>query len=353
VSDLYQETAEPPDTSARDPGADHITREQPDTARPEPGYRHESPGESRGDDGYQETDAEVRARIASQDELPTPEQSRVATWGDNPQYYYDDADLTAEYDGDASVFQSWEDDLPTPEESHAATWGDRPQYYDEAYLASEYDGDLGSLTTRYAGHEAGPEEKGMAGSDSGLPPDERTDTESGQVNDAEHPQEGSSELSSPEAIQIRALEAERDQARQEKADLKAENARKAALIDRQTTLIEQLLARDDAHQGSGEASAPDRTSEEPTAWRDQDLKSPTIEGRKGTEQGADAADAEQPLWRRTASAENVGAVGTVLSAAGLFLPGASGLAFGLGAAAIGGFSLVQAKLEKKHGKGKA
>jgi hypothetical protein len=92
----------------------------------------------------------VQERIASQDELPTPEESRAATWGDNPQYY-DETDLATEYDGDASTYHSWEDDLPTPEESRAATWGDNPQYYDETDLATEYDGDLDALTASEPG----------------------------------------------------------------------------------------------------------------------------------------------------------------------------------------------------------
>jgi hypothetical protein len=83
------------------------------------------------------------------------------------------------------------------------------------------------------------------------------------------------------------------------------------------------------------------------------LKSPTIADRKATGRWKDAGDAEQPRWRRAAASENVGAVGAALGAAGVFMPGMSGLAFGLGAAAIGGVSLIQAKFEKKHGEGKA
>jgi hypothetical protein len=144
------------------------------------------------------------------------------------------------------------------------------------------------------------------------------------------------------------LEAERDLALRENADLKTENAGKAALIDRQTAIIGQLLDRIGAHE-SGETSTPDR-SEEPSGSRDQDA---SVDERDETDQDIDATEAEQPRWRRAASSENVGAVGAVLGAGGLFTPGTAGLAFGLGAAAIGGVSLVQAKFEKMHRKGKA
>jgi len=338
VSDLYQETTEPPDAT----------------------------GESPGDDGYQETDAEVQARIASQDELPTPEESRAATWGDNPQYY-DDADLAAEYDGDAGAFQSWEDDLPTPEESRAATWGNNPQYYDEAELATEYDGDLSALTAGSAGNEAGQEGTGKAApgsglaSDAGAIADVRTDTEPGLADDAERPQEDSGEPSSAEARQISALEAERDQARQENADLKAENAdlkaenadvkaqnaTQAALIDRQTALIQQLLAHTGRYQ-DGETSTPDHGEDGPDGSREQDA---LLGERISTDQRADTKREEQTRWRRAASAENVGAVSTVLGAADIAMHGMPGVAVALGATAIGVASWGQAKIEK-HRKGK-
>jgi hypothetical protein len=130
VSDLYHETAEP------EPASDASSYQQYETAEPaDLDY-----GE------YTETDAEVRARIADQDELPTPEESRQATWGDNPDYY-DETEFSAEYDGDLDAFLAGEDELPTPQESRARTWGDNPDYYDETDLTSEYDGDLDAITT--------------------------------------------------------------------------------------------------------------------------------------------------------------------------------------------------------------
>jgi hypothetical protein len=124
VSDLYQETAE------QEPASDASSYQQYETAEP----ADQDYGE------YTETDAEVEARIADQDELPTPEESRQATWGDNPDYY-DETEFSAEYDGDLDAFLAEEDELPTPQESRARTWGDNPDYYDETDLISEYDGE--------------------------------------------------------------------------------------------------------------------------------------------------------------------------------------------------------------------
>jgi hypothetical protein len=120
VSDLYNETTTEPDTSP-DPVREADTAQQYETA-----------------DTYTETNAEVEARIADQDELPTPAESREATWGDNPDYD-DEADLDARYDADIDAFLAEQDELPTPQESRAKTWGDNPDYYDETDLASEPD----------------------------------------------------------------------------------------------------------------------------------------------------------------------------------------------------------------------
>lgn len=138
MTDQYYETSQAgiaeADTS-REPVHDAGSSQQYETAEP----ADHSYGE------YTETDAEVQARIAGQDELPAPEESRQATWGDHPDYY-DETELGTEYDGDVDAFLAEEDDLPTPQESRARTWGDNPDYYDETDLASEYDGDLEALT---------------------------------------------------------------------------------------------------------------------------------------------------------------------------------------------------------------
>jgi hypothetical protein len=261
VSDLYQETAEPV-TGGADAGR----------GTADAGYQPESADGPSGYDGYQENSAEIQARIASQDELPTPEESRAATWGDDPQYddeadlasgcdgdagafssweddlpspeesraatwgdnpqHDDEADLASGYDVDAGAFRSWEDDLSTPEQARAATWGDNPQYDDEAGLASEYDGDLSSLTAGDADDLVGPEETSPAAAESGPAPpadaivDPGASEEPGRDDDAGPSREDSGKSSSPEAEQLTALQAERDEARQENADLKGENAEK-------------------------------------------------------------------------------------------------------------------------------
>jgi hypothetical protein len=144
-----------------------------DAAATGPDAGHESPGET-DSVGYRETEAATEARIADQDQMPAPAESRPATWGDNPDYY-DETDLGSEYDGDPSAFVAEQDELPPPQESHAATWGDNPDYYDETDLAAEYDGDLSALTT--ADH--GPLATEEAGSSTGeqSPDDQRAGAE--------------------------------------------------------------------------------------------------------------------------------------------------------------------------------
>jgi hypothetical protein len=86
------------------------------------------------------------AALAAEQQLPARQDSRAATWGDNPEYdEYDESDLGAEYDGDLEALTAG-DQLPARQESRAATWGDSPVYDDEADLGAEYDGDLEALT---------------------------------------------------------------------------------------------------------------------------------------------------------------------------------------------------------------
>jgi hypothetical protein len=68
-----------------------------------------------------------------------------------------------------------------------------------------------------------------------------------------------------------------------------------------------------------------------------------LDERIVTGQRADAKREEQTRWRRAASAENVGAVGTLLGVADLAMHGMPGLAVALGATAIGVVSRGQAK----------
>lgn len=78
-------------------------------------------------------------RDASEDEFPTRQDARAATWGDHPEY--DDDDPGAEYDGELGALAGDEDRLPTRPDARAATWGDNPEY-DEDDPGAEYDADV-------------------------------------------------------------------------------------------------------------------------------------------------------------------------------------------------------------------
>ena len=170
MSDLYHETSE---TGTAEPGTgwqpayDAASYQHDDAAEPEPG-----------------------ARIADQDELPTPAESRATTWGDNPSYY-DDTELGSEYDGDADAFIAQQDELPTPQESRARTWGDNPDYYDETDLASEYDGDLSALTTD--GHDSYDTQEAAPGTWHDTTSDQDTNTDSANLSESPARQEAAEE----------------------------------------------------------------------------------------------------------------------------------------------------------------
>jgi hypothetical protein len=128
-----RETAEA--DASQEPLGDTGSREEYETGEPaHRGYRE-----------YTETDAEVEARIADQDELPPREESRQSAGADDLGNY-DMTDLGAEYDGDIDAFLAEQDELPPRQEYHASLH-DQPNYHDETNLTSGYDGDLGALTT--------------------------------------------------------------------------------------------------------------------------------------------------------------------------------------------------------------
>ena len=401
MSDLYSEpspaTTAEPDTG-REPAPDAGSRQQYETADPA--------GQGYGE--YAETDAQVQARIASQDELPAREESRQVTWGDNPDYY-DETDLGADYDGDADAFLAGENELPTPQESRARTWGDNPDYYDETDLASEYDGDIGAFTTGEDSPAAQPapassetadthaepaappedtadsrardadyrdqdtastadEQPDPGGSDQaatrpGLAPQAQdtagtdTNAQASRPDDAESSAGDGGEVLSPEADRFKALETEHDVARQKIADLEAElkavKDEQAARFDR----IEQLLAST-GRQPEG-TDTPEHGADQPGATRDPDANSPTIAQRKGTDQEFDAQrakQAENTRWRHAVSAENAGIAQTFVGAADTVAQFAMHATpegvVGLGAMVLGLASVGLAKAEK-HRKGKA
>jgi hypothetical protein len=136
MSDLDTGTPESPGTGSS-AGWRH------ETAEPASGHRRESLAGTDDYGEHEETQGGTEARIAMQDELPSPAQSQAATWGDSPEYY-DETELAGTYDGDLGAFLAAGDDLPTPQESRARTWGDNPEYYDETSLASGHDEDPGT-----------------------------------------------------------------------------------------------------------------------------------------------------------------------------------------------------------------
>jgi hypothetical protein len=148
---------------------------------------------------------------------------------------YGETDLVSEYDGEVDAFIAGQDELPTPQESRAATWGDNPNYYHETDLVSEYDGDLSALTTdsqpALAGTEIVKTEPGRA--DEGQDTvDPSVGAQGNRPDHAELHAGDDGNVLSPEADQFRALETEHGAARQKIGDLEAERARREIAQDR-------------------------------------------------------------------------------------------------------------------------
>jgi hypothetical protein len=205
-----------------------------------------------------------------------------------------------------------------------------------------------------------PDEPAQADADRASPADERTsEPKASQLDQTESAAADTSERPSAEQQRIDALEAERADAKQEVVALKGElaearqqiadlKAELKAVKDEEATRLEQLPAGTDGYQ-DGETNTTDHGTDKPHGSRDQDA---FLSERIATDQRADTKDDVRAWWRRTASAENVGAVSTLLGAADLAMHGVPGLAVALGATAIGVASWGQAKIEK-HRKGKA
>jgi hypothetical protein len=332
VNELYRETS---DTADRGAAAEPAHDSQLESTRYEqPDYGH-----------YTETTAETEARIAAEDELPTPDEVREATWGDNPEYY-DETNLGEDGDYDAVLP---DDDLPSPDEVWERTWGESPEYYDETDLDGD-SGDSGSVTENDAPSE-----------DTARPGETRDEhvqhpeTEDRDGASPELPAGDNDKPSSPEMERLTALEAKYDQ---QIADLKAEVAElKAAKDERasQSDSFEQRLPGSDQQRGE-ERRAPERR-DEPGSSPDHGAKSPTIAERKANDLEADKSDEQRAWWRRTASGDNLGIAGAVVGVAGETAALMNVAPEGVGIAGLGGaiFSLgaaVKTKYEK-HRKGKA
>jgi hypothetical protein len=121
-----------------------------ETAEPEADPIHDA-GEYSDQARYETTpdsdqsDTVTRTALADGDQLPTRQDARAATWGEDPEYD-DQNDPGTEYDGDLDALTAEEDRLPTRQDARAATWGEDPDYYDENEPGGQYDGDLDALT---------------------------------------------------------------------------------------------------------------------------------------------------------------------------------------------------------------
>ena len=136
MTELYHpstgETAEPAGGSPQDTG--EYGDWTGDDAAPDSGRSRE------------QGDADSQAIADGEDQLPTRQDARAATWGDDPEYY-DENDPGEEYERDLDELTADRDQFPTRQDSRAATWGDDPRYNNETDPGTEYDGDLDALTT--------------------------------------------------------------------------------------------------------------------------------------------------------------------------------------------------------------
>lgn len=139
MTELYHASSGTSETTESATGPAHDTGEYSDHAR------YESAPD--GDHGQDHGDTGAQATLADEDHLPTRQDARAATWGEDPEYY-DENDPDAGYDGDLDTPTAADgDQLPTRQDSRAATWGDNPEYDDENDTGTEYDGDLGTFTS--------------------------------------------------------------------------------------------------------------------------------------------------------------------------------------------------------------
>jgi hypothetical protein len=131
MTELYH----PSTGEAAEPEADPA----PDTGEYSGQSRHETtPDTDQSDTGT------PNAR-AAEDRLPTRQDARAATWGDDPEYD-DQNDPDTEHDTDLGALTAAQDRLPTRQDARAATWGDDPEYDDQNDPDTGHDTDLGALT---------------------------------------------------------------------------------------------------------------------------------------------------------------------------------------------------------------
>jgi hypothetical protein len=209
MTELYRPGTDETAGPEADPA--HDTGEYSDQARYET-----TPGSDHSDTG-------TRTAPAGDDQLPTRQDARAATWGENPEYN-DETDPDTEYDGDLDAITAEEDQLPTRQDARAATWGENPEYNDETDPDTEYDGDLDAITAHddYALdgdqddlHQAAADQDAPAARGADAPPAEPPDSVAASpAEQYEHSPAGTSE-------RITELEAENAQQAKSITDMQA------------------------------------------------------------------------------------------------------------------------------------
>jgi len=228
MSDLYPGTSE-----TSEPTADGTQEPSRDWTRYEPGPE--------GGRSHEHRDAGTQTMLADEDRLPTRQDARAATWGDNP-VYEDEDDPGAEDEGDFGTLTADEDQLPTRQDARAATWGDNPVYKDEDDPDAEYDGDLGTLTAEDHALDSDTSDLDQAVADEAGPT-------AGRPDDSDAGAPDSSGVAAAEQVE----EAPAD-TRERITALEAENAQLGKTIADLQARLERLEHAGPAEQGTGVTS---------------------------------------------------------------------------------------------------
>jgi hypothetical protein len=154
MTELYQARSETSETTEPAAGPEQETGEHNERTRDNP-----APD---GNRGREHGHAEMPAALSDEDQLPTRQDARAATWGQDPEYD-DESDPGPQADGDLDTVADG-DQLPSRQDARAATWGEDPEYYDEGQPGPQDDGNPDVLTAE--GHaldsDQGGEEQAVA-----------------------------------------------------------------------------------------------------------------------------------------------------------------------------------------------
>jgi hypothetical protein len=137
MTEVYQARSGTSETTEPAAGPEQETGEHDDLTRDE-----SAPD---GNHGQGHGHAEMPAALADEDQLPTRQDARAATWGEDPEYYDDDGP-DPQNDAGPDALTADEDQLPTWQDARAVTWGQDPEYYDDDDPDPQYDADPDALT---------------------------------------------------------------------------------------------------------------------------------------------------------------------------------------------------------------